>query len=104
MRETIFGLNNQHQSMVNENRELKGIKQVLIERGLWKNNLNANCQLCKDKTDDIIQTDCYARQIISLQPDFLVQKNTLEETILKAGHKCIFYPKFHCELNFIERY
>ncbi|CAI2200136.1 1513_t:CDS:1, partial [Funneliformis geosporum] len=32
MRNTIFGLNNQHQSMVNENGEPKGMKQVLIER------------------------------------------------------------------------
>ena len=32
------------------------------------------------------------------------QKSALEEAILEAGHKCIFYPKFHCELNFIERY
>ena len=43
MRDTVFGLNNQHQSMVNENGELKGMKQVLIECELWKNGLNANC-------------------------------------------------------------
>ncbi|RIA96561.1 hypothetical protein C1645_815245 [Glomus cerebriforme] len=34
MRDTIFGLNNQHQSMVNENGKPKGMKQILIERGL----------------------------------------------------------------------
>ncbi|CAB4417188.1 unnamed protein product [Rhizophagus irregularis] len=94
----------QYQSMVNENGEPKGMKQVLIERGLWKNGLNADCQLCKDKVDDITRIDCCARRIISLQPDFLAQKSALEEAILEAGHLCIFYPKFHCELNFIERY
>ena len=39
-----------------------------------------------------------------MQPDFKNQKCALEEAILEAGHLCIFYPKFHCELNFIERY
>ena len=90
--------------MVNENGEPKGMKQVLIERGLWKNELNADCQLYKDKIVDENRVDCCARQIISLQPDFLAQKSALEELILEAGHKCIFYPKFHCELNFIEQY
>ena len=104
MRDTIFGLNNQHQSMVNENGEPKGMKQVLTERGLWKNGLNADCPLCKSKVNDITRIDCCARRIISLQPDFLAQKSALEEVILEAGHKCIFYPKFHCELNFIKRY
>jgi hypothetical protein len=28
----------------------------------------------------------------------------LEEEITKAGHKCLFLPKFHCELNLIEYY
>ncbi len=71
---------------------------------MWKNSLNANCQLCKDKIDDITRIDCCAWRIISLQPDILAQKSALEKTILEAGYKCIFYPKFHCELNFIERY
>jgi hypothetical protein len=104
MRNTVFSPNNQHQSMVNENGEPKGMKQVLIERGLWKDGLNADCQLCKDKIDDENRVDCCARRIISLQPDFLNQRSALEEVILEAGHKCIFYPKFHCELNYIERY
>jgi transposase len=34
----------------------------------------------------------------------LAQRSALEEVIFEAGHKCIFYPKFHCELNYIERY
>ncbi|RIA94607.1 hypothetical protein C1645_817767 [Glomus cerebriforme] len=46
IKDTVFRLNNQHQLMVNENGELKEIKQILIEHGLWKNGLNANCQLC----------------------------------------------------------
>ena len=90
--------------MVNKNNELKGMKQVLIEYELWKDELNANCKLCKDKVDDINQTDCCARRIIALQLDFLLQKSALEEIILKVGHKCIFYPKFYCELNYIKRY
>lgn len=28
----------------------------------------------------------------------------LETLIKKAGHECIFLPKFHCELNPIEMY
>ena len=60
--------------------------------------------MCKNKVEDITQTDYCVWCIISLQPDFLKQKSVLEEAILEAEHKCIFYPKFHYELNFIERY
>src|SRR5688572_9786761 len=38
------------------------------------------------------------------QPDFLQQLPGIEELIMAAGHYCIFYPKFHCELNFIEMF
>jgi hypothetical protein len=38
------------------------------------------------------------------QPDFTLQKSHLEEYITSHGHICDFYPKFHCELNFIEQY
>ena len=84
--------------MVNENNELEGMKQMLIEHKLWKDRLNANCKLCKDKVDNINWTNCYARRIIVLQPDFLLQKSALEEAILEIRYKCIFYPKFYCEV------
>ncbi|CAG8848483.1 19563_t:CDS:1, partial [Racocetra persica] len=37
-------------------------------------------------------------------PDFMSQKNHLQEVIKAAGHICIFYPKFHYELNYIEAF
>jgi transposase len=43
-----------------------------------------------------------AHRLLSLQPDFLETKSLVEEVIEDAGHICIFLPKFHCELNFIE--
>ena len=44
------------------------------------------------------------RRILSLQDDFVAQKSRLQETIEQHGHKCIFFPKYHCELNWIEMY
>jgi len=75
----------------------KGMKQVLIERGLWSNNLQMKCGSC-----DADSTQCCARRILDLQPDFKEQWSLVQEVIESAGHLCIFLPKFHCELNFIE--
>ena len=36
--------------------------------------------------------------------DFKNQLNAVEEWVRKHGHKCVFLPKFHPELNFIERF
>ena len=36
------------------------------------------------------------------QPDFQNEKSRLEIEIVQRGHECLFYPKFHCELNYIE--
>ena len=47
---------------------------------------------------------CCMRKILSLQQDFLDKKPLLQIIIEKAGHKCYFLPKFHCELNTIEMY
>jgi len=36
------------------------------------------------------------------EPDFCAQKSLVKEVIESAGHLCLFLPKFHCELDFIE--
>jgi hypothetical protein len=35
---------------------------------------------------------------------FVFQKSTREVVEVEHGHKILFFPKFHCELNFIEIY
>ncbi len=45
---------------------------------------------------------CCMQQVLSLQEDFFTEKLLLQHIIEKAGHKCLFLPKFHCELNPIE--
>ncbi|KIJ56100.1 hypothetical protein M422DRAFT_145341, partial [Sphaerobolus stellatus SS14] len=68
--------------------QLKGMKQILLERGLYQCKLDA--------------TACCAKRVLKLQPDFKEQKSLVQEVIEECGHICIFLPKFHCELNFIE--
>jgi len=113
MHPTYFGQNNTSQSMIFPSdhptypNQPKGMRQILIERGLWKDGLIGDCKLCKGKNTKVIdlqRVDCYMRHILSLQPDFLAQRSKLQVEIEKRGHKCIFYPKYHCELNYIEMY
>ncbi|RPA94627.1 hypothetical protein L873DRAFT_1837574 [Choiromyces venosus 120613-1] len=89
------------QSMVYENGIPKGIEAVLQERGLWAAGLRLECPKLQCE-------DCRARKrckkILSLQYDFLNQKGKLQEMIEATGHTVLFYPKFHCELNWIEYY
>ncbi|CAG8480373.1 13200_t:CDS:1 [Cetraspora pellucida] len=81
----------------------KRIKKVLEERGLWKIRLNLDCKKYKKKKDSG-QIDCCLKKIIASQPDFVSQKSAIVELIEGVSYICIFYPKFYCELNFIERY
>jgi len=41
--------------------------------------------------------------LLSKQDDFHFQKSLLEQKLKAKGHMCVFLPKFHCELNFIEQ-
>lgn len=53
--------------------------------------------------DDLEQpTDCCMQRILSCEKDFLSEKPLLQVIIERQGHKCLFLPKFHCELNPIE--
>ncbi|KIJ33830.1 hypothetical protein M422DRAFT_264120 [Sphaerobolus stellatus SS14] len=80
----------------------KGMEQIIRERGLWPaNGLNAQCESFKCEEG---RTDCCCRRLLFMQPDFVNQKSALEELVTRRGHICDFYPKFHCELNFIEQY
>ena len=72
----------------------KGIKVMLEEHGLWIPCLHLECKKPKCK---IGATLCCAWQLFGQQ-----QKSLVQEVIKVAGHLCIFLPKFHCELNFIE--
>ena len=82
----------------------KGCKRVLQERGLWPvGGLRHDCKSKKSKKDKShTSNSCCARRLLLVQPDFLAQKSRLQEEIEKRGHLCLFFPKFHCELNWIE--
>ena len=50
------------------------------------------------------QVLCRLEFLLSEQADFKEQQNAIQELVLSRGHFCVFLPKFHLELNFIERY
>jgi transposase len=47
---------------------------------------------------------CYLARILSTHKDFFKQKSAIGMLIKDKGHKCVFIPKFHCELNAIKIY
>jgi len=63
-------------------------------------NLPAECKnfKCADP-----QSACCCHQLLFNQPDFASQKLAIVELVEYQGHMAFFYPKFHCELNFIEQ-
>ena len=104
LRSTEFTLNGValNQSMVLDNGTPKGIRTILEERRLF-HLLNGNKVLeCKPCPKDPTNLFCCGRWLLGNQPDFLAQRSWLREVVENAGHSIIFFPKFHCELNFIE--
>lgn len=47
---------------------------------------------------------CCAKRVLSMQRDFVEEKPQIQLFIESQGHKCLFLPRFHCELNAIELY
>jgi hypothetical protein len=54
--------------------------------------------------EEMPETGCCATKLMSFQHDFKEQKGWLEEALEAEHQEVIFYPKFHCELNFIKRF
>ena len=82
----------------------KGIT-ILKERGLCVDGMKLICKNCKsgDKSDDI---NCCGRRRLSECDDFGASVCWLQDVINEAPAniqaRMIFFPKFHCELNYIE--
>jgi hypothetical protein len=80
----------------------KGMEHIIRERGLWPEaGLSVECAGPKRPGGHV---SCCCRHLLYSQPDFASQKPLLQEHIESRGHLCDFYPKYHCELNFIEQY
>ena len=82
----------------------KGMEVIIRERRLWPETGIKLPTQCPNFKCPPGRVDCCCRRILFLQPDFVGQKSQLEERIESRGHICDFYPKYHCELNFIEQY
>lgn len=63
---------------------------------------DTNRGACEEEEDLERSSDCCMQRVLSLQSDFRDEKPLLQLIIEQAGHKCVFLPKFHCELNPIE--
>ena len=88
----------------------KGTECILRERGLSFTNLKGACANEKAHTDD---GKCCCQRMFASQQDFKAERSALQHAvetriIVDGGmsslrHLCLFLPKFHCELNWIER-
>jgi hypothetical protein len=70
-----------------ENGLARPLQDILEERGLWQPKMRKAA----------------AALLLKEQPDFTGQKEWLTEVVEGRGHQILFLPKFHCELNPIER-
>ena len=75
------------QKLVLDDGTPKGAAMISEERGIYTKTL---------KLEDLIV-------ILSQHDDFKNEKNSLETMLTGKGHTAVFLPKFHCELNGIER-
>ena len=85
MRDTIW--NGHPQTMTLPEGRPKGAALVLEERGYDTKGL---------KLEEM-------RAILAEHDDFKNEKCRVDTFLSNRGHTCVFIPKFHCELNLIER-
>ncbi|KIO30087.1 hypothetical protein M407DRAFT_69583 [Tulasnella calospora MUT 4182] len=84
-------------------RKFKGMKIILKERGRWPNTTPEPKAECDGFNCPPGWTDCCTRRLLWSESDFANQKSALQELVEARGHLFPFYPKYHCELNFIEQ-
>ncbi|KAG2216528.1 hypothetical protein INT45_014182 [Circinella minor] len=85
-----------------------GVQSILEGRslGLW-DKYKKEGKYWKTKCGEKEPNDdatCCPFHMLEAQPDFKEQKCKLPEAVEDAGHICMFYPKYYCETNWIERY
>ena len=85
MRDTTWA--GQPQKLVDDNGVPKGLSKVLEERGI--------------NTERMLADDM--RVVLANHEDFRTEKTLVEHFLQQRGHTVFFVPKFHCELNPIER-
>ena len=78
--------NGMSQRMVLSDGRPKGTKRVLEERGVNTKGMKAERM----------------REVLGEMSDFKYEKKKVERLVASRGHRAIFIPKFHCELNPIE--
>jgi len=106
LRPGINSLSGEIQPMVIPEGIPKGLQIVLQERGLWRPRLHVQCRKPNGQRNKrcLNGASCCARALIAQEPDFKAQNSRLEEEVELIGHLVHFFPKYHCELNFIEYY
>lgn len=80
-RDTLW--NGQPQRMVTASGKQKGLRTVLQERSV--------------DTSGMLKADMVKK--LEAMHDFQHQRSKVEELVNSKGHRAIFLPKFHCELN-----
>jgi hypothetical protein len=79
----------------------KGMAIILEERGFdGALKIRAECPKFKCEKGAL---RCCCRRMLYNEPDFVGVRSLLEIACEARGYRVIFFPKFHCELNFIEQ-
>ncbi len=84
----------------------KGMTNILVERGFNRaeiKNLRAECPKFQCPPCEDSKSRCCTRRLLYNQPDFLKVESLAETYCKSVGIELIFLPRFHCELNPIER-
>lgn len=64
--------------------------------------LSMNLSTASQELPEKNQVECYSFKILSIQPDFAIEKPMLRQVIQDSGHMSMFLKKFHCKPNPIE--